>query len=78
MLPVETITNPRVKPGHGLLISLFISILVLATGTVIWYLSSTAEFTRKTTRTPAATAPLPQKPPPKAIPVRPPVKPGGR
>lgn len=58
----------RVKPAIGLLISLLVSLLVVAGSAVIWYLSATAEFSRK----PAA--PAPAAPPPKAIPVRPPAK----
>lgn len=55
------------KSCLGILLIFFTLIAVLGGGALIWYLSSTAEFTRRTQ--PAATNP-PQKSIPKALPVR--------
>lgn len=62
------------KSCLGLLFILLLFTFVVGGGALIWYLSSTAEFARKTTA-PAATSAAP----PKAVPVNPrsttPVKP---
>jgi flagellar basal body-associated protein FliL len=51
------------KSCLGLLIVLFVVVAVLGTGGLIWYLSSTAEFSRKD-GSPAATNPPAVKPAP--------------
>ena len=53
------------KSCLGLLLTLTVFTLVVGGGALIWYLSHTAEITRKDA--PAASA----APPPKAVPVRP-------
>lgn len=53
------------KSCLGLLLTLTVFTLVVGGGALIWYLSHTAEITRKDA--PAATT----APPPKAVPVRP-------
>ena len=66
--PAETITTAPVKHGTGLLISLIVSLLMVACSVTIWYLSATAEFSRKPSPPPpAASKPksiVPPKPKP--------------
>lgn len=55
------------KSCLGLLLVLFIMIAVIGTGGLIWYLSSNAEFSRKSAPgagSPPAAAPLPPAKPP--------------
>ena len=54
------------KSCLGLMLSLMIFVLVLGGGALIWYLSQSAEFTRKAEGSAASTAM-----PPRAVPVRP-------
>jgi hypothetical protein len=67
MSPVEMITKRQVKPSFAISVAFMFSTLVMAEGTFIWYLSSTAEFSRKASPPAAAAAP-------KAQPARPPAK----
>lgn len=69
MRSAERVYNPPMKSCLGLLFTLLVFVLVVGGGALIWYLSSTAEFTRNTT--PPATSAAP----PKASPVRPPAPP---
>ncbi|MES2438066.1 MAG: hypothetical protein V4584_03320 [Verrucomicrobiota bacterium] len=59
------------KSCLGILIVFFTLVAVLGGGALIWYLSSTAEFSRKAAPVSAAPpAALPKAPIPKARPVR--------
>jgi len=56
MRPGETASKPSMKSCFGLLVVLLVFTVVIGGGALIWYLSHSAEFSRKDTPVPARVA----------------------
>ena len=65
---METPTNQPMKPGIGIFISIVVSLLVMGGGLLIWYLSATAELSRKAPAQAPRPIRLPNYPQPPAKP----------